>query len=268
MRTKFYLFIAAAFLLSAATHAQQNATNGAGNFYKNLYGTQIGASRGEMDAVVFIDSAIDPDSVVDGLVSLGYSVTLASDWTNFDALLVSGNYGLAVGFVQNERFYYPSVSAIQTFINNGGCMIYCDWNSNPAVAGVFEASFSGTYNHTAMTITDPGLSAGLTNPMPLANPTPFGWGIFSTGLNAIGSGQVLATFENGSAAIVRGNGGKTIMLGYLSDTPQLAKRKALFMNVVKSTDCGMEKVPVADWALYLGILLMVSFVAIRYARTS
>ena len=60
-------------------------------------------------------------------------------------------------------------------------------------------------------MTDPGLAAGLSNPVNLINP---GWGVFATDMN----GSAAAVFPNLAAAIVSGNGGRTLFNGFLSDT--------------------------------------------------
>jgi len=79
----------------------------------------------------------------------------------------------------------------------------------------------------------------------------------------------LATFPNGDAAVIRGNGGNTIILGYLSDTPPDADRQMLFENVIKSTTCGgfAQEIPVSNWAIILGVLLIGTFIVVRYRRT-
>jgi hypothetical protein len=271
MKKVFIVLILAVFIAGssfAQNNPTQNALTGSSNFYKNLYGTTQGSSRGAMDAVVYIDFVVDPngDFVVAGLLNLGYTVYVASGWGDFNAALLSGNYGLAVGFRQNSSSQGGAdPQAMQSFMNAGGCIIYTDWVGENTRVSVLEASFTGGTNYGTMTISDAGLATGLTNPVIMSNA---GWGVYTRGLNAIGGGQVLATFENGSAAVVLGNGGKSIVLGYLSDAPLLADRQRLFENVVGATICGSEQVPVSDWAIYLGIFLILSFVVIRYAKAS
>lgn len=267
MRTKLTILITLLVFGSVTAFGQQNnAPEGSVNIYENLYGTTQGVSRAAMDAVVFIDYVIQPDFVIAGLTNLGYTVTVATGWADFDTKLVSGNYGLAVGFIQNQGATGPSPAAMQTFIGAGGCIIYADWYMDNARVSPLEASFTGSANNTVMTISDPILAGGLTNPVIMTNT---GWGTFTMGLTATGSAQVLATFENGDAAVVRGNGGKSIVLGYLSDVPFAPERQQLFENVVLSTLCGSGlQVPVSDWAIYLGLFLMISFVVFRFARAS
>lgn len=267
MKTKIFAIITLAFFVAGVSFGQgeRNAPIGSSNQYQGQYGTP-GSSRGAMDAVVYVDYSIGPDFVVAGLTNLGYTVTIASGWGDFDSKLLSGNYGLAVSFNQDQPGTGPSPAAMQSFMAAGGCIIYCDWSKDNSRVSVLEASFTGGNNLTTMTVSDAGIAAGIANPVIMSN-TGWVW-TFSTGLAATGSGQVLATFENGDAAIVRGNGGKSIVLGYLGDAPLLADRQQLFENVVNSTLCGAGTVPVSDWAIYLGIFLMLSFVVFRFAKAS
>jgi len=259
----------------------QNTQNlqGAGtNFYKHLYGTIFNASsRGAMDALVYISTVRENDYVLEALQARGYSYTVATDWTDFDTKLASGNYGLAVAFVQTGQTY-PSLIGLQSFINTGGKVIFDDYNRNEdGYASLFEASYTGNLNFTSMTIIDPTLLNGLSNPVEIHNPEPSGWGIYSMGMTTIGAGEVLATFpsvkgdRSEQAAIIKGNGGNTIILGYLSDTPfdlNPAKgtnnRQILFQNVLGSLD--QPPVPVSPWALVFGIFLIAVFMVIRYKR--
>lgn len=215
--------------------SKSNVPEGASNFYKNLFGLNE-SSRGATDALVYIDFAFQNDFVVAGLTNLGFSVTVAISWADFDIKLSSGSYGLAVAFDQGYGGL-PTYSIVQNFINSGGCMIFADWTCNNTFAGLFEASFTFANNQPQFTLTDTELASGVTNPVILTNP---GYNIvYSSGLTAIGCGQSLGTFPNGDAAIVRGNNAHTIILGYLSDTPPFAERQQLFENVIRATFCGL-----------------------------
>lgn len=196
------------------------------------------------DALVYVDFAHTNDGVVNGLTALGYTTTIASSWTDFNTKLASGNFTLAVAFAQNMPASTSGfdITVAQNFIDAGGNMIFATWTTvDTAIANLFGASFSGNNNLTTVTITDANLSAGITNPFALTNAS---WGTFSMGLNALEGSEVLATFENGDAAIVRANGGKTIMLGYLSDTPALAERQSIFENLVVVLDKIASKIVV------------------------
>jgi hypothetical protein len=98
------------------------------------------------------------------------------------------------------------------FVAGGGKAIYADWSGNSALAAQFGAGFTGNNNNNAVTILDPAFGPNQT----LTNP---GWGTFSTGLTALPGSTVAATFGNGDGAIVLGNGGRSIVYGFLNDTP-------------------------------------------------
>ncbi len=146
-------------------------------------------------------------------------------------------------------------------------MIFCDWELTQSFAALFEASFTGLINVTPITLTDPALAVGISNPVPLVN---IGWGTWSTGLAPAGNGEVLATFPDGTAAIIRGNNAHTMLLGYLSDVPVDADRQQLLENVIKATTCGgyepVSPVPVSNWAVVLGIFLIITVALIRFIR--
>ncbi len=262
MKKLLILFVAITF--TSLSFAQNNAPLGADNYYESLYGTVQG-DRGATDALVYVDYSLLPDYVVPALTNQGFNVTVAIDWTDFNTQLASGNFGLAVAFTQNWGIGL-SLTDAQNYINGGGCMIFADWHRTNTFANLFEANFTGSNNLTPFTISDAMLSNGITNPVAISSP---GWGTWSTGLTAIGSGEVLATFPNGDAAVIRGNGGNTIILGYLSDTPPDADRQMLFENVIKSTTCGgfAQEIPVSNWAIILGVLLIGTFIVVRYRRT-
>lgn len=245
---------------------ESNAPQGSVNVFEKNYGKVIESpNRGPLDALVYIDYEIQNGQVLNALAALGYTATVAVDWFDFSTKLNTGAYGLAVAFNQ----YLPwettgakptLLPALTAYIGNGGSVVFGDWTTDNDFAALFEAQFTGFNNQTIMTL-DPSIEAGLPNPLTLSNT---GWGIYSTGLVAIGGGVSLATFPNGDAAIVRGNGGRTIILGYLSDTPPAAFRQQLFENlfIVSTT----PPIPVSNWALFIGILLMISFVVIRFRK--
>ncbi|MBE0663266.1 MAG: hypothetical protein IH597_12475 [Bacteroidales bacterium] len=254
------------FSTNFVTADNTNAPQASVNAFAKHYGQILEASeRGPLDALVYIDLELEDGKVLDALLNLGYTITVATDWFDFSTELNTGDYGLAVAF--NQNFTWESTGAKPTllpaltaYIGNGGSVVFGDWRTDNDFATLFEAQFTGVNNQTQMTL-DASIEDGLPNPLTLSNT---GWGIFSTGLVAIGGGQALATFPNGDASIVRGNSGRTIILGYLSDTPPADDRQQLFENLfVVATD---PPVPLSNWALYLGIFLMIAFVVIRFRR--
>jgi len=271
MKSKFFTTTLLVMLISCLSFPnlvfaqENNASPGSTNFFEKYYGKIIESSiRGPLDALVYIDYEIADGKVLDALAALGYTVTVATDWVDFSTKLGANNYGLAVAFNQNFPWSVkPTVlSALTTYITNGGSVVFGDWKTDNDFAALFEAQFTGVNNQTQMAL-HPSIATGLPNPISLVNT---GWSIFSTGLTATGGGQVLGTFPNLDASIIRGNGGKTIILGYLSDTPPEAYRQQLFMNLFEGVAPPPSSVPLSNGALYLGIFLIAIFIVFRYTR--
>ncbi|MBN1925853.1 MAG: hypothetical protein JW798_08460 [Prolixibacteraceae bacterium] len=233
----------------------QNSSGGS-NYYSSLFGDEIAplsASGGS--ALVWVDMAFEADGVVSGLTNLGYVVTVATGAGDFNTKIQSGLYNMVVLFSQDwsSSGQGISLSAVSNYISGGGAMIYATWTtSDQSFANLFEANITVNTNMTTVTISDPGLASGISNPFTVSNAGT--WGIFSVGLSAIGSGEVLATFENSDAAIIRGNGGQTIMLGYLSDAPPSAQRQAIFENVVNATTPNVVPIPYY-WIIILFVMI-------------
>lgn len=268
---KLTFFLVLMFAGSAITRAQINVVEGSYNFYEDLYGTTISNSiRGASDALFYITGAQQDVFAIPALVNQGFNVTVAANYDDFNTKLATGNYALAVVFNQGGCCYLGlSLATVQNFISGGGCMIFCDWELTQSFANLFGASFTGGTNATPATIIDPLLANGIANPVALTNPD-YGWGTWSTSMTPIGSGEVLATFPDGSAAVIRGNNYHTILLGYLADTPPAADRQQLLENVIKSTTCGgyhdLPVVPVSNWALFVGIGLILVFAVVRFRK--
>lgn len=256
---KFLSVLIVCFAFVSMTFAQSNNRGGT-NYYSSIIGKTLpalGTTGGT--ALVYVDVVNENDGVVDALTANGFTVTLASDGTDFNTLLPTGGYDLVVLFAQGNCAIATlgiSTSAISDYISSGKFMIFATWATDDAsIADLFDASFSGSTNLSTVTVTDPTISSGITNPIVLSSGE---WGIFSMGLQAINGAEVLGTFENGDAAIVRGNGGKTIMLGYLSDTPPAGERQAIFNNV--SGALGANPVPVPYTLIILAFVLIAASV--------
>ena len=284
---KLFLFFVLMSVVVLGYTQNNNVATGATNFYENLYGhTFASSTRGAMDALLYVDFTYENDYVVPALQAGGYNVTVATDWADFDTKLASGNYGnysLAVAFVQDGSVY-PSLVGLHAFINQGGRIIYDDWSENTTYGNFFEAGFTGHENETSMRITNADISNELSsNPIEIINPSTSGsYSVFSYGMTATGSGEYLAYFpQSGKGdpeqqSIIRGNGDKTIILGYMSDTPQLDSpmrtnndRQQLFQNLINSLapySPPSATVPVSNWALIFGVFLIAVFMVVRYKR--
>ena len=179
-------------------------------------------------AIYFVDYTHGPDVVGAALAAGGHTVTQATSWTAFSDALWGGQYDLAIGLAQNMPAvgYGLDPAAVADHVQRGGGFIFATWTtSDNPVVNVLGFTFTGNTNLTQVTITDPGLAAGVTNPIVLSNPS---WGIFSRGLD----GTSLATFENGDDAIATDGTGRTLCLGFLEDTMPVEVATPLWQNMI------------------------------------
>ena len=163
----------------------------------------------------FNDFSVGTDRMAAALAAVSgtHTTTVASSTADFATQLAGGGFDLAIFFQQNSSGagFDAAFAALATFIGGGGAAIADDWTHNNAHAAAFGATFTGGINQNQFTVTDPGLAAGLGNPVNLTNP---GWGVFATDMG----GSAMAVFPNLAAAIVSGNGGRTLFNGFLGDT--------------------------------------------------
>lgn len=250
---KIFTFIIACVGFASLTFAQSNKVGSGSNFYSTLSSVShpaLTAPGG--NALVYVDYALVNDEVVSTLTSEGYTVTVATDWSNFNTLLAEGT-DLAVAFAQNSPATGGlSYSTVESYISGGGKMIFATWSTaDLAFANLFEANFTGNFNMTMVCSDYISLKRDITGGcFTLSNP---GWTTFSLGLSPIGNGTVAATYSNGDAAIILGNNGNTIMLGYLSDTPSV--KATAFSNVTNTLTTGLA-VPISYWWIVLAFVVI------------
>ena len=186
----------------------------------------LGSTVMAADVLYFADAFVGTNYVLPALAAGGHTVTEATDWANFDTLLAGGSYDLAISLQQNDGAGGPDITGLDTYLTGGGRVIFTDWTQDTAYEGTLEFTYTGNTNQSDMTVSEPALLAGgLTNPIVLVNP---GWGVFSMGLG----GASLATFANGDDAITSGNGGQSLVLGFLADTPPVSIGQQLWENLI------------------------------------
>ncbi|MCE4563238.1 hypothetical protein INQ51_02845 [Maribellus sp. CM-23] len=264
MKKSFLLSIVFYLAFAGVTFAQSNKVGTGSNFYNSFFtkSLAISSSTGP-SALVYVDYSFSDDGVVLALNNKGYTVTVATSWSDFNTKLAAGT-DLAVAFAQNNSASGSlNLTTVQNYITGGGKMIFASWatGADQAYANLFEAEFTGNTNLNNVTVSNPLIANELTtNPYALSNP---GWTIFSTGLAPIGNGIVAATFENDEAAIIIGNNGNTIMLGYLSDTPagDANNRANVFASVLNGMSAPLT-VPVSMFSIILVFMLIALSVVI------
>lgn len=211
--------------------------------------------------LLFIDHVQGTDYVTPALTALGHTVTTATSWADFNTRLSTSPPQLAIGLSQDISGLDADLTIMTNYINAGGHVIFTDWNETASFATLFNASWTGNDNQSPANFTNPTLSAGITNPQPLNS--GLGWGTWSMGLSAGAGGTSVCTFPTDSCAVL-GNSGRTIILGFLSDTPQAADGVQLWENIIGLAGFGApisttpSAVPsLSEWALIgLGAMLL------------
>jgi hypothetical protein len=154
------------------------------------------------------DYTIGTDYVAAALAAGSFSVTSTSgdlslfNLSDFDAVIYAN---------QNSGLPGGDLASLNGFVSGGGRVIFSDWTQTAGFLGDF--AYTGTTNQTSLFV-ESALDGGIANPLAISNP---GWGTFSFGLTPVG-GTLGGTFGNGQGAIVIGNGGRTIVNGFLTDT--------------------------------------------------
>lgn len=174
------------------------------------------------NVLYFRDTPIGPDRVAEALGALGHSVTLAVDANDFETQIASHAYELGVIFVQTRPAaeYASAIQALSAFVSDGGRALYADWSRNAALAAGFDAGFTGSHGGRSATVIElePG-NVLVPDAIKLRNT---GWFQATSGLIVRGHSTVAATFDGGAAAIVRGESGRSLVFGFLGDTPETA----------------------------------------------
>lgn len=125
-------------------------------------------------------------------------------------------------------------AALLDWIAGGGLLVFTHYEYSgqaaQTLAAALQSGFNTVYNYSGLHV-PPGsaLASGL-------NPTSFdfystGWGQNNVGLVASGGAGVASFATTDVPAIVRGNGGRTYHLGFMSDTLPAANGPRLYTNI-------------------------------------
>ena len=122
------------------------------------------------------------------------------------------------------------------WVNSGGRLVYGSWEHSEShqrdLLAVLRVTRGLRQNNNAVTFLDPGMGVGLSaTTLTLSNA---GWFTFATGFIAGADSTVLAEFSDGEAALVAGNGGRTVALGFFEDAVPAADGAVLFSNLFEA----------------------------------
>lgn len=206
------------------------------------------------------------DYVTPALAAGGHTVTTATSWADFNTKLASGAYQLAIGLNQNTALG-ADLTIMTNFVNGGGRIIFTDWTLTASFATLLKGSYAGGSNQNSLNFTAPALAAGIVNPQPLTNP---GWGLYSFGEAPTGSGTSLCTFPDTSSCLVSANSGRTLLLGFLADTPSAADGVRLWQNLIGyalAAPALAQVVPtMSQWSLIAMALVLLVFASFKLRR--
>lgn len=192
---------------------------------------------GQTKILYYVDLTYGTDRMGEAIAGLGagYTLTTATDPTDFQTKIATNTYDIGIYFNQADSYTLAGIAAINAlgdFMNGGGRVIYSDWSRDATLSPQFGATFTGNNNNTSVTVSDACLAVGLTNPLTLTNPG-IGYPVFSEGLSPSGSSTVLATFGNGEAAVVKNDNGRALVIGFNCDTPSATDGVTFFQNAIR-----------------------------------
>jgi hypothetical protein len=165
--------------------------------------------------LIFEDFAVGTSAIPGALALWGgcTTCTTTSDTTTFNTLLTGGGWDLVIYAEQASFTFGSSATELGAYVAGGGLLIGQTWLTG-GLDTLLEGSGVSTNGSTITTSGHPFFT-GLGPTSTLTNP---GWGIFSQGLNPLGTAVGIGSLNTGGFAIILGNDGRTILNAPLTDT--------------------------------------------------
>jgi len=206
------------------------------------------------------------DALLLGLRKTGYSYEKAYSYVNFRERLVASSWDLAIIDVHN---LWESITRqeILARVSDGGRVILTDWSPSGDIPSAFGFTVQTERNQPNLFAADSRIWQGVNSPITLFDA---GWTTFSRSIAPAQGSTVLATYDNGDAAIVMANDGRTIFNSFLDDTFDDSTREAriqLAANEIKLVLDPPAPVPERSTAAGMAALLaMGGFSVVRLLR--
>ncbi|MBX3144713.1 MAG: Ig-like domain-containing protein [Trueperaceae bacterium] len=191
---------------------------------------EVSSALRDATVLYYVDDVVGADDALAALHEAAATfdaVVVETDNASFVNDLADMNPDLVV-YLRQDSGGIPddAEAALLTWVENGGALVFTSWDIGVSDVDTqlasMEAAFTGEENYVSMEIEHPILAAGLSSStIPITDEY---WGTFSMGLEALGDGVELAHFYDltpeltTDAALVSGNDGRTMVLGFLSDT--------------------------------------------------
>lgn len=164
------------------------------------------------------------------------SVTAVSSEAALVTELAVG-HDLVVVMAQLASLSAATATELVGHVAAGQHLLFATFSDDTATTELMTAMGSGaegSRNLAELEITAADLSSGLSTTA-ITVSEPIGWVTWSRGLTAAADSEVLANFTDGGAdlpAIVLGNQGRTVTLGFLTDTVNPTEGAILYTNLL------------------------------------
>jgi hypothetical protein len=200
--------------------------------------------------LIFEDFALGTSAIPGALALWGgcTTCTTTSSTTTFNTLLTGGGWDLVIYAEQDTNTFASTGAALGAYVAGGGLLIGQTWLTG-GLDTLLEGSRQST-NGSSITTDGHPFFTGLGPTITLSNP---GWGIFSQGLNPLGTAVGIGSLNTGGFAIILGNDGRTILNAPLTDTYfPLADGERLLANEIGFLLGGGTQVPEPGTMALLG----------------
>jgi subtilisin family serine protease len=207
----------------------------------------LAIARPGVTALYRAEGVVGAQPVLTALQRLGYAVTVAASWTEFNGLLASNTYLLAVALNHASATNGVDLTAVSNHLAAGRRALVVDASKSAPVGALLHAVYEGVDNQNPVYITDPELSFGVTNPLPLQNA---GYTRWSWGATPTGSAESLADFPAGASAVVWGNGGRSALVNFTADAVSGDSGARFFENLLQLVENGGDALAVSPSGLW------------------
>jgi hypothetical protein len=165
--------------------------------------------------LAFIDSRdITRQPIHSALAGRDLQITPVQEWSDFNDELRSGDYGLVVMLNQGNNLRVD-IDALRAHIESGGYAVAHDWGNDPQLLELFEAGRGDGSNADGIRILDTGMIEAFgRNTLDFVSNS---YGTHSSSLYPLSGGKSLAGYDDGGAAVILGNGGRSVYLGFVDE---------------------------------------------------
>jgi hypothetical protein len=283
MKNTFILILAFSFL-GTVLFAQTNAP---GTFERAkspvVYQAPQQNPDGCSNILIYSDDPYNnPDRSLVALQNLGYSYTgyLDDDFAGFTSALTTGTWDLVIFADDNYTPPAGTYAALLAYVQGGGRLFYHSWRRDVALETALEVAVMSSYSANIpvyrWNASHPIFNIPNTVPDLTALEAIY-YGVYGYKVNPTGSGVGVAGYVGvptpNEFGLVIGNGGNTIYQGWMdanfadADTDGKNDQVELYENMILGLCTGgFEEVPVSNWALVLGFVLIVLAVALRFTK--